>query len=68
MGASREEIAADLLKVDNAFKDAERQLNELEKIEQVDSGPSEHISDFFTRIRALTPGLLDLQTYNQLST
>ncbi|CRG83271.1 hypothetical protein PISL3812_00622 [Talaromyces islandicus] len=35
MGASREEIAADLLKVDNAFKDAERQLNELEKIEQI---------------------------------
>jgi DNA repair exonuclease SbcCD ATPase subunit len=68
MGASREEIAADMLKVDNAFKDAERQLNELEKIEQVDNDPLKHIFDFFARIRTLTPSLLDLQTYNQLST
>jgi hypothetical protein len=45
MGASREEIAADLLKVDNAFKDAERQLNELEKIEQVEDGLP-HVSAF----------------------
>ncbi|KAH8688881.1 P-loop containing nucleoside triphosphate hydrolase protein [Talaromyces proteolyticus] len=35
MGASREEIAAELLRADNAFKNAERQLNELEKIEQI---------------------------------
>lgn len=48
MGASREEIAADLLKVDNAFKDAERQFNELEKIEQVDNDPLEHISVLFS--------------------
>jgi hypothetical protein len=63
MGASRDEIAAELVKASEALGNAEKQFSELEKLEQV-----RILTSFYLRINVNIVSMADLQTYHKLPT